>query len=352
MTDLYLSLRIVNIIRETEDTFTYQLKTTDGEPLQYKPGQFLTFLINLHGIEFRRSYSFSTTPGIDALPAVTVRRKQNGEISRHILHDWKVGDVVTSLLPSGRFTHDALQTTPRDIVMMAAGSGISPVYALLKYILKAEPTARVTLLYSNTSPETAIFREAVETLQTQYPHTFTLIHFYSSGTLHEMPVYRRLSNIVLEPLINTRLHYNRRLAQFYFCGPPEYMRMIQLTLTFMGFDATQLHKENFVVDTEAKRKHAAIPTDTTPREVTLLYHGEAHILHVPGNETLLHAAQAQGLHLPYSCKGGVCGSCTAACTEGSVFMSVNEVLTDAEIKQGLILTCVSYITSDKAVIRW
>ncbi|PUZ27756.1 ring-1,2-phenylacetyl-CoA epoxidase subunit PaaE [Chitinophaga costaii] len=351
MTDLYLTLRITHIIRETEDTNTYLLETISGKAIDYKAGQFLTFLITLHGIEFRRSYSLSSAPGIDKTPAITVRRKQNGEISRHILHTWQVGDVVTSLLPSGRFTHE-LQTTPRDIFLLAAGSGISPVYSLLKFILKEEPTAKVTMLYSNTSPQTAIFREGLDRLKTQYPRTFTLIHFYSSGDSHEMPVYRRLSNIVLEPLINTRLHYARSLAHFYFCGPPDYMRMIQLTLIFMGFNADRLHKENFVVNTEAKRAHAAIPQDPSPKEVVLHYNGQAHTLQVPGNDTLLHAAQMHGLHLPYSCKGGVCGSCTAACTEGKVYMAVNEVLTDAEIKEGLILTCVSYITSDKAVVRW
>lgn len=351
MTDLYLSLRITKIIRETEDTFTYQLETTDGTPVDYKAGQFLTFLITLHGIEFRRSYSFSTTPGVDAHMAVTIRRKQNGEISRHILSTWKVGEVVTSLLPSGRFTHD-VRHTPRDIFMLAAGSGISPVYSLLKDILHNEPTAKVTLLYSNPSLQTTIFHEALTQLETRYPHTFTLIHFFSNGESHEMPVFRRLSNLILEPLINTRLHYDRKLAQFYFCGPPNYMRMIQLTLVFMGFEEAQLHKENFVVNTEAKRAHAAIPEDASLKEVVLHYKGNTHTLQVPGNDTLLHAAQAQGLHLPYSCKGGVCGSCTAVCKEGTVWMSVNEVLTDAEVKAGLMLTCVSYITSEKAVIAW
>src|SRR5688500_7380964 len=98
MRDLYIQLRITRIIPETPDTFTYHFERTDGRPVKYQAGQFLTFLVQLHGTEYRRSYSLSSTPGIDGFLAVTVKRIANGEISRYILRTWMVGDVVTSLL--------------------------------------------------------------------------------------------------------------------------------------------------------------------------------------------------------------------------------------------------------------
>src|SRR3954463_10778306 len=110
MNELYLQLQIKDIIRETPDAFTYQFENT----IQYQAGQFLTFLITLHGTEYRRSYSFSSTPGIEQYPSVTIREKENGETSRHILRNWKIGDTLAAIQPSGRFTLEH-STTPRDI---------------------------------------------------------------------------------------------------------------------------------------------------------------------------------------------------------------------------------------------
>jgi ring-1,2-phenylacetyl-CoA epoxidase subunit PaaE len=121
---LYLRLRITDIIKETPDAYTYYLENTGPEPVVYQAGQFLTFLVELHGVTYRRSYSLSSTPGIDAHLSVTIRQKQNGEISRYIIGHWKKGDVITSLLPSGRFTLDRIAALPRHIFLFAAGSAL------------------------------------------------------------------------------------------------------------------------------------------------------------------------------------------------------------------------------------
>lgn len=350
MSALYLQLRIKAVIRETEDTFTYQLENTTPDPVIYQAGQFLTFVIQLHGTEYRRSYSLSSTPGIDADLAVTVRKKENGEISRHILRHWQPGDIVTSLPPSGRFTLGTPATTPRDILLMAAGSGITPVFSLLKQLLKDEPTARITLIYSNPARDRAIFYDALQNLQEQHPQQLTILWLFSSEISSEHP-YRRLSNILLEPLVKERLIHDTGTAQFFVCGPPDYMRMILLTLTFMGFREDQLHKENFVVNTDTRIARTPPPTDGSLKAVTLRLHGQEHRLQIPGNENILHHALDKGIHLPYSCKGGVCGSCTARCSSGKVWMRINEVLTDKEVNEGLILTCVSYAVSDAVIIE-
>lgn len=346
MPDLYLRLRITDIIKETPDAFTYHLENTGPGRLIYQAGQFLTFLIELHGTTYRRSYSFSSTPGIDPFLSVTIREKQNGEISRYILRHWQKGDVVTSLLPSGRFTLNKLGPGPRDIFLMAAGSGITPIFSLLKHILYREPSARVTLVYSTTSPERTIFFEQLQALQLKFSAQLHIISLFSRRLPENgQGVIRRLNNVSLEPLVNEELTYNRMDAQFFVCGPPDYMRMILLTLTFMGFAEEQLHKENFVVNTAVKVEKAGRPEDNSPKEVELQLGGRSYRITVPGDQHILDSALQQGVILPYSCKGGVCGSCTARCTKGKVWMPVNEVLTDRELAQGLILTCVSYPVS-------
>lgn len=352
MPDLYLHLRITEIIKETPDTFTYRLENTGPEPVIYQPGQFLTFLVELHGVTYRRSYSFSSTPGIDPYMSVTIREKENGEISRYILRHWQKGDVVTTMLPSGRFTLNSLGPRPRTIFLMAAGSGITPIFSLLKHILYREPGARVILVYSTSSPERTIFFDQLQALQAKFSLQLHCIYLFSK----ELPdgssgMQRRLSNLLLEPLVNEHLAYDRADAKFFICGPPDYMRMIMLTLTFMGFSEEQQHKENFVVNTAVKMEKAGRPQDSSPKEVQLRIGGQAYVITVPGDRQILDIALQQGIMLPYSCKGGVCGSCTARCTKGEVWMSVNEVLTDKELAQGLILTCVSYPLSGQVEIE-
>jgi ring-1,2-phenylacetyl-CoA epoxidase subunit PaaE len=353
MPDLYLRLRITGIIQETPDTYTYCLENTAPEPVIYQAGQFLTFLVNIHGTTYRRSYSLSSTPGIDAHLAVTIREKQNGEISRHIIRHWQKGDVVTSLLPSGRFTLDRIAGQPRSIFLFAAGSGITPVYSLLKHILYREPAARVILLYSSPGPRQTIFFKQLQALQVKFSRQLQCIYFFSQQGFDNNSAPRRLSNILLEPLVNELLPHNehdKAAAQFFICGPPDYMRMIMLTLTFMGFDASQLHKENFVVNTGVKLEKAGRPQDATLKQVRLHVGAATYNIKIPGNQDILSSALQQGITLPYSCKGGVCGSCTAKCTQGKVWLAVNEVLTDAEVAQGLVLTCVGYPASDTVEI--
>jgi len=353
MPDLYLRLRITGIIKETPDTYTYLLENTVPEPVLYQAGQFLTFLVELHGTTYRRSYSLSSTPGIDAQPAVTIREKQNGEISRHIIRHWKKGDVVTSLLPSGRFTLDRLSSQPRVIFLFAAGSGITPIYSLLKHILYREPAARVILLYSSPAPQHTIFFKQLQDLQVRFGTQLQCIYFFSQPAPDDGSMPRRLSNVLLEPLVNGLLPHDKHdkaAAQFFICGPPDYMRMIMLTLTFMGFNTRQLHKENFVVNTGVKLEKAGRPQDATPKEVRLHVGGATYDIKVPGNQDILSSALQQGIALPYSCRGGVCGSCTAKCKRGKVWLAVNEVLTDAELAQGLVLTCVGYPASSQVEI--
>jgi ring-1,2-phenylacetyl-CoA epoxidase subunit PaaE len=250
--------------------------------------------------------------------------------------------VLTVIQPSGRFTLEN-STTPRDIFLLGAGSGITPLFSLLKQILHNEPTAHVKLVYSNATHERTIFYNQLQTLESQFKERLHIMYLFSTD--------RRLSNLLLEPLVNEQIRFNKTDAQFFVCGPPDYTRMIMLTLTFMGFSEEQLHKENFVVNTSPQLARIGTPDDKTIKQVLLQTKTGLYHLSVPGNMTILNAAMAQGITLPYSCRGGVCGSCTARCSEGKVWMTWNEVLTDKEIAQGLILTCTSYPVSTSVTIE-
>ncbi|MFY0252694.1 flavin reductase family protein [Chitinophaga sp. 30R24] len=348
---MYFQFRITDIIRETSGTYTYQLENTTHTPLAYLPGQFLTFLITLHNKEYRRSYSFSSTPGVDPFMSVTIREKENGEISRHIIRTWKKGELVTALEPSGRFTYEDRQGGKKDLFLLAAGSGITPIFSLLKQLLTQDPEAHVKLIYSNSTPENAIFYQQLQQWQEQYPLQLQCIFLFSNDPDNHH-TYRRLNNLLLEQLVKTHLHYQPQDAQFFLCGPPDYMRTILLTLTFMGFRETQLHKENFVVNTDIRIAKTPLPTDHHLKKVFIRLKNEEYQLQVPGDETILNNALQNNVLLPYSCKGGVCGSCTALCVSGKVWMPVNEVLTDKELAEGLVLTCVGYPVSEEVILEF
>jgi ring-1,2-phenylacetyl-CoA epoxidase subunit PaaE len=219
----------------------------------------------------------------------------------------------------------------------------------LKDVLYHEPTAHIKLVYSNPSEQRTIFHRQLQELAAQYPEQLHIIQLYSSESPDH--IVRRLSNLSLEPLVNQHLRYRKQDAQFFLCGPPDYMRMALLTLNFMGFDEEQLHKENFVVNTAPQLARIGVPEDVSLKNVELHLRGGVHRLSIPGNHNILAAALADGIAMPYSCKGGVCGSCTARCTKGKVWMALNNVLTDKEIEQGFILTCTGYAASAAVVIE-
>ncbi|UYQ93150.1 iron-sulfur cluster-binding domain-containing protein [Chitinophaga horti] len=352
MDERYLQLRITAVKKETIDTFTYRFERTDGGPMEYKAGQFLTFIIFIHDTEYRRSYSLSSTPGVDERPAVTIKWRENGEVSRYIIKHWQIGDIVTSMAPSGRFTLDVTPHPPRDIFLLGAGSGITPLYGILRQVLRDEPGSKVTMIYSAKNEHHTPFHKELRALAAEHASRFTLLFFFSEPTEESEFTYRRIGNGLLEMLTPKHLAYDRKQAQFFICGPLEYMRMCIFTLTFMGFTEEQLHKENFTVNTQFLIQKAGTPIDSNPKQVVLTHAENTLELAVPGNQTILQTALNKGITLPFSCRGGVCGACTSRCTEGKVWMAANEVLTDKEVAEGLILTCVAYPVSETVKIEW
>ncbi len=338
------SLRVAAVIPETRDTKTFVLEEVTGKNIPYEAGQFLTFLLYHHGRELRRSFSLGSAPGIDQQLFITVKRKENGEISRFILKHWKPGTIVSSLAPSGRFTIKTALHQPRHIFFLAAGSGIVPVFSLLKKILLEEPLTHVTLIYQNHDEREIIYHKQLELIREHYPGRFLRIDLLSHPLQHDLPS-KRLNNGLLEEMMNVYrpVHHRQGSDLLYTCGPPSFMRMVQFTLHVMGFAEEQLRKENFTVDPVPA---PAFSIDPTPRLITVHAEEKTFQFTVSYPTTILQAALNNHIHLPYSCNAGRCGTCTAQCMQGKVTMSINEVLTEKDMEQGLVLTCVGFAETD------
>lgn len=335
-----LQLRVASIKRETPDTATFFLVEVNGQKIKYSAGQFLTLVFSHHGQELRRSYSLSSSPDEELL-AITIKRIPNGEISRFMLAKVNEGDVLNAIAPAGKFIIENFPER-KDIFMFAAGSGIVPFFSQLKFMLARPGSSCVTLFYSNNDNANILFREELEALQIKHADRLTIVHLLSSEG-------RRLNNITLEPLVNQNLHFDLKNAQFLLCGPFTYMRMVRLTLLFMGVDAGNIRKENFVLDTvPVAHKTLNYP----PQSIRLEFNGQAYDIAAGENQSILQAALQNNIALPYSCRAGICSTCVAKSISGRVEMTTNDVLTDADIAEGWILTCTGYARDSDVIIRF
>lgn len=337
-----LQWKVVEVIPEAKDTITYVLTEISGQEVQYEAGQFLTFLFDDHGHEIRRSYSMSTTPGIDATVSVTIKKKDNGIISRYILEHWTDGTVVKSLSASGRFTITTNPAQKRQVFFIAAGSGIVPIYALMKKLLHEEPHTQVVFLYQNHDENQIIYHEELEQLTARYYPRITRIDLLSAPILHDLPI-QRLNNGLLEYLVNQYAKQGVQFPWYYTCGPDSFMRMVQFTLRVMGVAEDRIRKEHFTIE---KVPPPAFTLDSNPRNVQVTMGDKTYRFTASFPDTILTAAQKQNIRLPYSCRGGRCSACTATCNNGNVQMSMNEVLTEEDLNNGLVLTCVGYAVTD------
>lgn len=345
MSDELLKLRITRIQVETAKANSYFLETVDGSAVTYRAGQFLTLVLPRAGPPVRRSYSLSSAPGEPL--RLTIKRVQNGEVSRYLTDNLRVGDTIKSLNPAGRFTLDADQ--PGDLVLMGAGSGINPLFSLVKDVLRHEPDRRVTLLYSNTTEADIIFRHELADWQKAYPNRFWLIHLLSHPTERHSGRHGRLNNLLLQSLLPELIgSSDRDTVQFFICGPGDYMRMVQFTLTVNRIRSDLIRKENFVGQSAVvDSARPTLPPDARiDRTIHLRFRGREIELRVPAYKSVLQAALDAGISLPYSCRGGRCSTCLAHCTAGQVYMTINDVLTERDLRNGWVLTCTGYPLSD------
>jgi ring-1,2-phenylacetyl-CoA epoxidase subunit PaaE len=333
----HLQLRIKNIRKETSSSQSYFIEEVNGKKIVYKAGQFLTLLVNLHGKEVRRSYSISSASGVDEDIYFTIKRIENGELSRYLFNKLQAGDIITSLPPTGRFTIDEAESNLA--VFISAGSGITPVFSLIKQLLYQFTETKVLLIYQNHNEEESIFRQELLLLQQKFKYRFSLTEIFSHP-LDNNKLSRRLNNnllerILLQTITDTSVH-------FYLCGPEAFMRMAQFTLKVMGYEQESIKRENFF----ATAPPPPFMTDTTPHNVIINYHNKKYHLEVAYPNNILEVALKHHIPLPYSCRGGRCSTCTSRCTSGSVKMTINDVLTLKDLENGLILTCVSYPETD------
>jgi len=349
----YYQLRVREVIQETDDAISIVFDEPANE-IEYTSGQFLTLIPVINSEKVRRAYSLCTSPFVDKFPAVTVKRIQNGLVSNYLNDHIKVGDEIEVMEPRGNFTTVYDENNKRHIVMFGGGSGITPLMSIAKSTLHAEPESIVSLIYCNRNINSVIFKQHLEELQDKFEGRMHVIHVLDDAPVNWQGPSGLLNHEMLKRLIERIPDWGIENTTYLMCGPEGMMKNVQSMLEEMQIPRDKIFRESFVapiIDKEPKPTDEAPVSEVQSRKVTVIYEGEEHTFAVEPDKTILETALDLGIDLPFSCQSGLCTACRGRRVSGEVKMDEMEGLSDSEIEQGYVLTCVGHPATDDVVIE-
>ncbi|MGN7740551.1 2Fe-2S iron-sulfur cluster-binding protein [Pseudomonas sp. 22526] len=332
-----LTLKVAAIERETDDAVTIHLKQPLLRKVRYSAGQYLTLEVDVDGAKGCRAYSISSTPGLDKTLSITVKRVAGGKVSNRLVQELSAGDAVQTLGTHGRFTFAPQPGRGRHLVLLAAGSGITPIFSILKSALHFEPDSQVSLIYGNRNQQSVIFRDKLDQLRQTFGERLQLVHVLSrpdTPGAHEGRLTRERVMDILGALPGPQAR------EYYSCGPSGMMDEVTAALEALGIAPERVHQERF---TPAK---APVASGDTEKRVELLMQGQAFNFTVAPGQTLLDAALASGVQPPFSCRSGFCTACVCTRLRGQVRMREDHGLSADELNRGQALLCVGYPLTD------
>ncbi len=357
MSEGFYQLKVAKVVAETSDatTFHFDVPAELKETFSYTAGQYLTFEAEVNGEKVRRSYSLCTYSGVDAMPAVTVKRVDGGKMSNYFNSAVKVGDVMNVMPPMGKFTVVPSADASRNFVLFAGGSGITPVLGIAKAILNDEPKSKVSLVYANRDPESVIFKALLKEMEAQFSGRFQVLLSYDKAPLTWFGLKGQMTQDKVQNIVKSKIGGSFDQYHYFICGPGPMMEVIKSGLLGISVPSDKINIEYFSAPTsktEQVEETAADSTFTGKAEVTIEVYGKTHTITCDKDTTILNAAMKQGIDPPYSCTVGVCTTCRAKVKLGSLHMLEREGLSDKEIEQGFVLTCQALPRSNKIELKY
>jgi ring-1,2-phenylacetyl-CoA epoxidase subunit PaaE len=357
-------LKLSDVRRETADSVSlaFEIPDQDRDAFAFVPGQYLTLRAEIEGFDVRRSYSICSGVNDDEL-RVAIKRVDGGAFSAFANDDLKPGDKVGVMPPDGRFLAPLDPGQARTYVGFAAGSGITPLLAILKSVLEVEPLSRFSLILGNRDSDSIMFRGALEDLKDRYPGRFSLMHVLSREARDVALLNGRIDaekcRTILSSMINAAA-----IDGFYLCGPEQMIAELRETLDQHGVPARKIHFELFTASSDAaaaaaatrRARQARLAASVEPvnaSQVTVVLDGASTTLAVPRDgDSVLDVALRSRPDMPFACKGGMCCTCRARVIEGEVEMDINYTLAPDEIARGFVLTCQSHPVTDTVVLDY
>ncbi|WP_109831021.1 ferredoxin--NADP reductase [Reichenbachiella versicolor] len=347
------TLKVVDVIKETEDAVSIHFKQPFFGKLKYISGQFLTILVDVEGEVERRCYSLNSAPKVDKTISITVKRIKDGKVSNHVFNTVKVGDKMKVLHPMGEFKLAPDPKIKRHVVLFGAGSGITPLMSILKSIIYKEPKSTVSLFYGNRDVESIIFNEELNAIAEEYKERLNLIHILEEPGDFEDCYKGRVERSQVPELLNKVPKFPFGQTECFICGPSGMMVEAEEGLKMAGVPEENINIEKFSAPpVPSAQEMQAVGAFLENREVVIELKGKKYPVPVKANKYILDAALDEKIKLPYVCMDGICGSCKAEKVSGEVFMRKGHVLTKKEVENNIILPCICKPITNGVVIKY
>jgi ring-1,2-phenylacetyl-CoA epoxidase subunit PaaE len=353
------SLTISRIRALTDDAIelSFDVPVQLASEYSYDPGQYIAIRADVDGENLRRSYSICQAP-VEGQLKVAIKRDLGGLFSTWAIDNLRAGMQLEVMSPDGGFTSQIVRSTDAHYVAVAAGSGITPVLALIESTLSASPLNRFSLVYSNRTSMDTMFVDELADLKDRYPVQLALYHVLTRERRSSELLSGRLDEAKFRDILE-RLIDPTNVAEWFLCGPFDLVQLCRDTLADVGVEVGAIRFELFTTDRpDRPAGQAGRPVEVAAgadvHRITFRLDGTTATVTsaVHSNESILNAALRVRGDVPFACAGGVCGTCRAVVTEGSVSMIENYALEPEELARGYVLTCQSIPTSECVSVNY
>jgi len=342
-------LSIKTVTKETEKAviISFDVPRTLEDTFQFQAGQYITLKTNINGNDVRRDYSLCSSPKSGELK-VAVKEVEDGTFSAFANKSLHAGDVIEVAPPKGRFVFEPNDSKTKNIAAFAAGSGITPVLSIIKCALEEEVQSKIILVYGNKTTKDTMFLNELLALQHEYKDRFS-IQFVFSQVDEDNAIFGRIEKSTVNYVMKNK-HKHIDVDAFYLCGPEAMIHTVKDVLTEHDIAEDRIHFELFKAAKPAAIDDGAVPSGKT--KITVIVDDEEATFEMSQKQTILEAALDEDIDAPYSCQGGICSSCIAKITEGKATMRQNNILTDGELAEGLVLTCQAQPTTPTISVNY
>ena len=338
MAPRFHELTLADVRPETVDAvaLSFEISEDMKDNYAFTPGQYLTLRAEINGEDVRRSYSICSPVGSETLD-VGVKRIEGGRFSDHAQR-LKPGDKVQVMTPQGRFT--APIGGAHDYLLLAAGSGVTPMISIATSVLEGEPDSTVTMCYANRTTDSVMFREALDDLKDRYMTRFRLTHVMDEEAQDVELFNGRLDAEKLETLATRGLIHPPSYHAIYICGPQPMIEAASEAMKALGADEDKLKFELFTPSgAPPVASSHTIAKDAVGAQVEVIVDGASRKFEMTPGTMLVDAATRSGLEIPYSCANGMCATCRCKLTKGEAEMLQNFSLEPWETDAGFVLAC-------------
>lgn len=333
MSDFHaLKIAAVDTLTPNAVALTFEVPKNLKNAFAFTAGQYITIKHKVDGKELRRAYSISSAPSSGKL-TVGIKKMPKGTFSVYANESIKAGDVLEVMPPEGRFVFENVFEA-KNVAAFAAGSGITPIMSIAQTVLESHAENIFVLVFGNQSPEETMYLKAVQELQDKYTNRFFVQYIYSRSQA-ENALFGRIETSTVNFVIKNKFK-EVSFDAFYLCGPEEMITIVSDTLKNNGVSEEKVLFELF---TSSDTEDTLVEELDGKTKVEVLVDDETFSITMDKKELVLDAVLKEDINAPYSCQGGVCSSCIARITEGKAEMVKNQILTDGEVAEGLVLTC-------------